>query len=350
MGRSPGLVDVARIAGVSHMTVSRVLNGHPSVKEETRARVLAAVEQTGYRRNSIARALHGDLSGTIGVVLAGEELHELSKVLRGVESAARSAGYWVNLAAWHGGTPEELAETFNRLIDQSVEGIALIADRPLAADALHRVQARVPVAVVMSGEVDNERLGSVEIDQVAGARMLTTHLLQLGHRRIAHLSGPARVYDARARVRGWQEELARAGVRRTTPLEGDFTADSGYELTRRLLTRARMPSAIFAGNDHMAIGVLAALHEAGVRVPDDVSLVGFDDAPAVTHLVPPLTTVRQDFTSLGASVVEVLMAMLGGGTPEHRRLTPQLIERSSTAHPPLPQPDRAVRLRETHHA
>lgn len=331
MGKAPGLVDVARLAGVSHMTVSRVLNSHPMVKEETRQRVLAAVAELGYRRNSIARALHGDASKTLGVVLAGEELFELSKVLLGIETAAKQAGYWVNLAAWHGGSAADLTETVNRLIDQSVDGIAFVADRPMAAQALASVDSRVPVAVVMSGAVDNDRLGSVEIDQVAGARALTRHLLDLGHRRIVHLSGPSQVFDAQARVEGFRLEVAAAGLKKPDVVEGDFTPESGYDLTRALLRRKTLPTAVFAGNDMMAIGALKAFAEAGLRVPADVSLVGFDDSPGMTHLVPPLTTVRQNFTALGTAVIEMLLLMLAGGTPTHRLIIPTLIERESSA-------------------
>ncbi|MBB2903385.1 LacI family transcriptional regulator [Kineococcus radiotolerans] len=338
MAKGPGLVDVARAAGVSHMTVSRVLNGHPMVKDETRQRVLAAVQELGYRRNSIARALHGDVSGTLGVVLAGEELFELPKVLLGIETAAKDAGYWVNLAAWHGGSADDLTETVNRLIDQSVDGIAFVADRPLAAEALSSVNSRVPVAVVMSGAVANEKLASVEIDQVAGARAVTRHLLDLGHRRLVHLSGPERVYDAHARVVGFREEMRAAGEQARV-LEGDLTPDSGYTLMRQLLggqasssVRAgeALPTAVFAGNDMMAMGALKALTEAGLRVPDDVSLVGFDDSPGMTHLVPPLTTVRQNFTLLGATVIDLVLTMLAGAAPVHRLIPPELIVRAST--------------------
>ncbi|MEZ0493639.1 LacI family DNA-binding transcriptional regulator [Kineococcus sp. TBRC 1896] len=330
MARAPGLVDVAQLAGVSHMTVSRVLNGHPMVKEETRQRVMAAVQQLGYRRNSIARALHGDVSGTLGVVLAGEELFELSKVLLGIETAAKDAGYWVNLAAWHGGSAADLTETVNRLLDQSVDGIAFVADRPMAAEALGSVDSRVPVAVVMSGAVANDKLASVEIDQVAGARTLTRHLLDLGHRRIAHLSGPSRVYDAQARVVGFRAEMAAAGITDPVVREGDFTPAGGYELTRQVLRTTPRPTAIFAGNDMMAVGSLKALVEAGVAVPEEVSLVGFDDSPGMSHLVPALTTVRQNFTLLGTTVIQMLLDMLVGAEPTHQLIPAQVVARDST--------------------
>ncbi|MEV4288735.1 LacI family DNA-binding transcriptional regulator [Nonomuraea bangladeshensis] len=157
MNRAPGMVDVAREAGVSHVTVSRVLNNHPSVRPETRARVEAAIEKLGYRRNSVARALKSRRSSTVGVVLAGTELYELPRVLRGVQTAAQRAGYWVNLASWQGGTTTDLAETLQRLTDQAVEAIAVIADRPMVMDALTGVVTGVPISVIMSGNVPNPR-------------------------------------------------------------------------------------------------------------------------------------------------------------------------------------------------
>ncbi|MFC7110897.1 LacI family DNA-binding transcriptional regulator [Nonomuraea rubra] len=200
---------MAREAGVSHVTVSRVLNNHPSVRPETRARVEAAIEKLGYRRNSVARALKSRRSSTIGVVLAGTELYELPRILRGVQTAAQRAGYWVNLASWQGGTTVDLTETLQRLTDQAVEAVAVIADRPMAVDALTGVVTGVPMTVIMSGNVPNPDLGFVELDQELGARLAVRHLTGLGHRHIVHLTGSLRTFDARARVEGW-----RAGMRR----------------------------------------------------------------------------------------------------------------------------------------
>jgi DNA-binding LacI/PurR family transcriptional regulator len=331
--RPPGMVDVARLAGVSHITVSRVLNGHPSVSEKTRQRVLDAIQTLGYRRNTVARALKSGRSSTIGVVIAGSELFELPRILTGVEAVAREAGYWVNLASWQGGGEEELAETLQRLTDQSVEAIAVIADRPGVLAALNSVTSRVPVTVVMSGDVPNPGLAFVELDQESGARQAVRHLLGLGHRTVAHFSGALRVYDARARVAGWRDELTAAGAPPGELLEGDFTAESGYRLARRVAEPGELPTALFVGNDQMAMGVLAAFAELGIRVPEDVSLVGFDDVAGSAFLVPSLTTVRQDFVALGATSVRLILDQLAGSAPEHVKIEPRLIVRRSTAAP-----------------
>ncbi|MEV4471488.1 LacI family DNA-binding transcriptional regulator [Nonomuraea salmonea] len=335
MNRAPGMVDVAREAGVSHVTVSRVLNDHPSVRPETRARVEAAIEKLGYRRNSVARALKSRRSSTIGVVLAGAELYELPRMLRGVQSAAQRAGYWVNLASWQGGSTRDFAETLRRLTDQAVEAVAVIGDRPMVVDALAEIATDVPVTVIVSGTVPNPDLGFVELDQELGARLAVRHLLRLGHRRIAYLTGALRTYDARARVDGWRAALAEVPEAQGELFEGDFTGNSGYRLATYLVTRheAEPPTAIFTGNDQMAMGVLAAFAELGVRVPQDVSLVGFDDIPGAAYLVPALTTVRQDFLGLGERCVEQLLGRIKGDAPATERIPPELVVRRSTAPP-----------------
>lgn len=334
MNRPPGMMDVAREAGVSHITVSRVINDHPSVRPETRARVEAAIQKLGYRRNSVARALKSRRSATIGVVIVGSELFELPRILLGVETASKQAGYWVSLASWQGeSTTGDLVETLQRLTDQAVEAIAVVADRSVVVEALAGLVFEVPVAVVMSGSVPNPDLSFVEVDQELGARQVVRHLLDLGHRRIAHLSGPPRTFDARARVEGWQVELAAAGAEGVM-LEGDFTAESGFRLAHELCAHdAGPPTAVFAGNDHMAMGVLAAFAERGMKVPQDVSLVGFDDIKGADYLVPALTTVRQDFAHLGRSAIELLVRMLQGEKAAREKITPELVVRRSTAPP-----------------
>ncbi|WP_020116987.1 LacI family DNA-binding transcriptional regulator [Streptomyces canus] len=334
MDRPPGMMDVAREAGVSHITVSRVVNGHPSVRPETRARVEAAIQKLGYRRNSVARALKSRRSSTIGVVIVGSELFELPRILLGVETAAKQAGYWVSLASRQGeGTTGDLLETLQRLTDQSVEAIAVVADRPGTVEALSGLSLGVPVAVVMSGTVPSPDLSFVEVDQELGARLAVRHLLDLGHRNIAHLTGALRTFDARARVEGWQAELTAAAAEGAR-LEGDFNAESGFRLAHELCDAdSGLPTAVFAGNDQMAMGVLAAFAERGVKVPHDVSVVGFDDMKGAGYLVPALTTVRQDFAHLGRSAIELLVRMVGGDPAQRQKITPRLVVRHSTAVP-----------------
>lgn len=324
------MVDVARTAGVAHVTVSRVLNGSSSVRPETRDRVLRVIDELGYRRNDMARALKSGRSTALGVVIAGSELFELPRILLGVEQVAGEAGYWTNMASWQGGSREQLDGALERLIGQGAEGIAVIADRPVALEALDRVVARVPISVVMSGDIANPAIGSVELDQGEGARRATRHLLDLGHRDIVHLSGRMGTYDARARVEGWRAAMRDAGIEAPVVLHGDFSARSGHDLALELVTSKRLPTAIFAGNDLMALGVLSGFAAAGVKVPDDVSLVGFDDIVGMDYLVPSLTTVRQDFVMLGRRSIEMLLAMIAGEPARHHMIEPSLVVREST--------------------
>ncbi|MFD6141444.1 LacI family DNA-binding transcriptional regulator [Promicromonospora sp. NPDC060271] len=335
-GRRPTMVDVARAAGVAHITVSRVVNNEPTVRPATRDRVLRAIDELGYRRNDSARVLRSGRSTMLGVVLAGSELFELPRMLLGIEQAAKDAGHWVSLTSWQGGTHEQFEQCLGQLVGQGAAGVAVVADRPVVLEALHRTVARVPISVMMSGNVANPAIGSVELDQVEGARLATRHLLDLGHRDVVHLSGAMETYDARARVDGWRDELRRAGIAERRVLHGDFTARSGHELAAGLVDGladqpdATLPTAIFAGNDQMAIGVISALAARGIAVPGDVSLVGFDDTAGSDYLVPALTTVRQDFVTLGRLSIEVLLDMMAGGAARHHLLSPSLVVRAST--------------------
>ncbi|NQX28945.1 LacI family DNA-binding transcriptional regulator [Microbacteriaceae bacterium VKM Ac-2854] len=335
MTRRPGMVDVAKVAGVSHVTVSRVLNDHPMVRPETRAKVEAAIAELGYRRNNVARALKSRRSSTLGILLAGSGLYELPHTLLGAERAAKAAGFTVSLASWQGGTAEELEEAMDHLVDQSVAGITIIADRPVATAALQALRPAVPTQVMMSGQVDTEAgLGFIEFDHVHGARTAVRHLIELGHRDIAHLAGTAGVYDAQARLQGWRDELAAHGLPEGELIDGDFTATSGYRWARAAADRpGGPPTAIFASNDQMALGVLAGFAESGLRVPDDVSVVGYDDQAGTEFAIPALTTVRQDFEVLGAEAMTQLLTLVDGAEPVVRRLEPTLIRRRSSAPP-----------------
>jgi len=335
VSRPPGMVDVARLAGVSHVTVSRVLNNRELVKPETRQRVEAAIAELGYRRNEIARELKSRKSSTIGVVLAGAQLFELPHTLFGVETTAREAGYGLTLASWQGIGGDPLAETVERLGDRAVEGVLLIADRPVVVDELSALRPRVPTTVMLSGQVEGtEGLGYIEYDHVYGARAAVRHLLELGHRTVAHITGNLATFDANARLQGWQEELRAHGITGGERYEGDFQATSGYRWGSFLATRPEgPPTAVFAANDQIAMGVLAAFAQHRIRVPEDVSLVGYDDQAGVEFTVPALTTVRQDFTTLGTEAIRVVLDRIAGGEPGITRLLPELMVRRSTAAP-----------------
>lgn len=332
--RPPAMSDVAVVAGVSHQTVSRVLNNHPSVRPETRERVLEAIAQLGYRRNTAARALVTRRTGTIGVVSSGSALFGPTSTLIAVEVAARDAGFFVSVATVARWEAHGVHGVLEHLMAQGVEGVVVIAAHDEAIEAVQEFDAPVPVVMVGPKDLPDDR-PSVAVDQYAGARLATAHLLGLGHRDVVHLAGPQDWLDARARIRGWQDELAAAGLPAGTRIEGDWTAGRGYGVGRDLV-RQGAPTAVFAANDQLALGLLRAFAEGGVRVPQDVSVVGFDDVDGSAHFFPPLTTVRQEFGELGRRCLELLLAAINGtvgvGGPG-ALVEPQLVVRGSSGPP-----------------
>ncbi|MFE4081493.1 LacI family DNA-binding transcriptional regulator [Paenarthrobacter sp. YIM B13468] len=321
--------DVARVAGVSHQTVSRVLNNHPNVSTKTRERVEQAITELGYRRNTAARSLVTRRSQTIGVL--GSELAQYgpSHTLLGVQQAARDAGYFVSVAGLREVTPETIKDAMAHFMDQGVDGIVVTVPHPGTFDVLKDITAQVPLVAV--GSVGDEHLSGATVDQREGARLAVQHLLELGHKHIGHLSGPADWIDAVARTEGWRDALRKAGLEPAALIEGDWSAECGY-LEGLKIAAERSMTALFVANDQMALGVLRAFHEAGVRVPADISVVGFDDQPEAAYFIPPLTTVAQDFEELGERCIGLLLDRLEtGATGTPVTVKPRLVVRATTA-------------------
>ena len=336
-GRPPAMVDVAVAAGVSHQTVSRVLNEHPNVSPEVRTRVLNAVERLGYRRNSAARALVTRRSGTIGVVTSGSTLFGPTRTLVAIEHAARAQGLFVSLATVGEWRKDRVRSAIDHFLDQGADGIVVIASHDEAAAAVEELEHRVPLVVVGRAGLEGHA-STVAIDQVAGGAVATQHLLDLGHRDVLHLAGPAPWLDARARAVGFRETMAAAKLAPRTLWAEDWSAETGFRAANELLwrvgrRRTQMPTAIFAANDLLALGMIHALARAGVRVPDDVSVVGYDDGDGSAHFSPPLTTVAQEFDELGYRCLDLLMAAQSGGVPTVELVPPRLLVRESTAAP-----------------
>jgi len=326
--------DVARVAGVSHQTVSRVLNDHPSVRPETRERVRAAIVELGYRPNPIARALVTRRTHTIGVLAPASNLFGPASLVIAVEQAARQHGWYVSLASLSDFDPPSVAAAIDHFLSQQVDGLVVVAPVPSAVEACSAAALGVPTVMVATDAEPSGDFDVVAIDQEAGARLAVRHLLDLGHQNVVHVSGPADWLDAAARLRGWRQELSSAGVDVWDVLVGDWSPESGYRVGRELLAGDRLPTALFAANDLMAIGLVRALVEAGVSVPEQVSVVGFDDIDATGFLLPPLTTVRQDLVTLGRLGVERLISRIDGADPgEPVRQPPELVVRASTAAP-----------------
>jgi DNA-binding LacI/PurR family transcriptional regulator len=332
MARPPGMQDVARLAGVSHQTVSRVLNHHPSVRPETRERVQAAIGTLGYRRNSAARALARNRSGTIGLLAASTSRSGPVSTLVAVEEASRAAGMYVNITSLRVYDPASVRAALDHFLDQGVEGIIAIAPVQAAVDAATAGAHDLPTVIIAPPDEAGRAALHVAVDQRAGARLAVRHLVGLGHRGIAHLGGPPAWRDAAERATGWREELAVAGLPAAPLLPGDWTAASGYAAAQGWSGDG--VTAVFAANDLMALGLVRGLSEQGLRVPADVSVVGFDDIEVTGYSLPPLTTVRQDFGDLGRAAVRVLLARLAGQQPSAPTLIePELVVRASTAPP-----------------
>ncbi|ANS69774.1 HTH-type transcriptional repressor purR [Streptomyces lincolnensis] len=320
--RGPGMTEVARAAGVSQKTVSRVVNGEPHVSPQVRDRVLRVIRELDYRPNNAARALLLGRYRRIGVVSLGTALYGPSTLLIALERAMQRAGYSFALAGTLEG--QQISVAVEALLEQGVDGIVL--SEPIDDGTPLRIGADVPVVSLAEGVELTEGAGAVVgADGVAAARLATEHLLSLGHRTVWHIPGPQNWWAARDRLRGWREALAAAGIPEPPlPTAGDWSPASGYAAGRQLARLADV-TAVFAANDDMALGALRAFAEAGLTVPDDVSVVGYDDIPAAAYTSPPLTTVHHDTAALADHAVDVLIAMIEG-SPRPDRPTGLAVE------------------------
>ncbi|HMB68979.1 MAG TPA: LacI family DNA-binding transcriptional regulator [bacterium] len=298
--------DVARAARVSIATVSRVLNDNPRVSERTRRRVWAAADRLDYTPNSAARALTTRRTRTLGVLLPDLYGEFFSEVIRGVDRAAREADLQVLISSSHANTEEALSAA--RAMRGRIDGLIMMAPDSGSAEALRRLARGTPV-VVINPRKGIEGCRAVSIANFEGSYGAVKHLIELGHTSLATVSGPRRNVDAEERLRGFRRALRDQGLEPAEALivRGDFTESSGHRAATEILGNGRRPTAVFAANDSMAIGLLSALGDLGVRVPGDLAVVGFDDIAIARYLTPPLTTVRVDASELGARAVRRLL-------------------------------------------
>ncbi|GAB3600616.1 LacI family DNA-binding transcriptional regulator [Microbacterium tumbae] len=327
--RVPSIRDVARLAGVSHQTVSRVLNEHPSIRPETKKRVQDAIAVLDYRPNLAARALVTSTTRTIGILSATIGEFGPTSSIASIEDAARAEGYSVNTVNLPETTPEAIGEAIRQLGREQVSGIVVLAPQVRVFNVLRGMAVGVPFVSLQTASGSDGF--SLAADQVAGARAVTEHLIGLGHSDIIHLAGPQDWIEAESRMRGYLEALREADLPTFPPIRGDWTADFGY-FAGTELARRRDFTAVFAANDLMAIGLMHGFRDAGLDVPRDVSVTGFDDIPVAAHVWPPLTTVHQEFPELGRRAVGILLAEIRGEkVPEFGFIEPMLRMRSSSA-------------------
>jgi DNA-binding LacI/PurR family transcriptional regulator len=326
MERAASIRDVARIAGVSHQTVSRVLNHSVSIRDVTRDRVLAAMAELQYRPSAAARALSTSRSKTIGVLASTRANYGPARSIQAIEQAARERGYFVTSSSVTESDETSLLAALANLMDQNIEALVVIAPQQRMFDTIADLAPRIPYITLRALATGDA--SALRVDEIAGARTATRHLVELGHVSIGHLAGPRDWIEAEARMQGFLQELTSRDLPVSVPVLGDWTADFGYRAGMQLL-RWRDVTAYFCSNDAMAIGLMHAARDLGLDVPGDVSIVGYDDVPAAAHLWPPLTTVRQDFAELGRRCITTLLGEEEPPPP----LMPELVVRGTTAPP-----------------
>ena len=326
--RKANIYDVAKLAEVSHQTVSRVLNNHSSVKQATRERVETAIAQLKYRPNQAARQLVTSRSKMIGILIAGTELYGPWAILNAMEREARSEGYSVISISVLPDSPESWREGIDQLRNLDTDGVITIA---LSKQIIKEVEKTLTSATIVVVDTEpSKKFDSVNIENYVGGRIATQHLIDLGHKRIVHITGPSDGYEGQQRRSGYEDAMNEAKLKADI-VEGDWSITTGYKTGCELTERKVLPTAIFTSNDHLALGVMKALNENKISVPQEMSIVGFDNIPEAEFLNPALTTIHQDFDELGKLAIDQMLSQLKGPC-SHKALTiaPQLIVRQST--------------------
>ncbi|MFF2494280.1 LacI family DNA-binding transcriptional regulator [Agromyces sp. NPDC058064] len=310
--------DVAVHAGVSAQTVSRVANGQTNVRPATRDRVLASMQALGYRPNSAARNLKSGRFRSIGFVTFNLATLGNERTLNAVAEASEAAGYTTTLLPVMDPTQLDVAGAFGRLEEQAVDGIILVMSAEVGALDEWGLTAGLPLVIVDSDAQLPYTI--VDTDQEQGAQIALQHLLELGHRDIAHISGPENSFSSRRRADAYRQTMAAAGLPARPVLVGDWSAESGLARARELLATDEPPTAIFASNDQMALGVMHAIHERGLSIPGDLSVVGFDDTEEAALYWPALTTVHQNFDQVGRHATRLLLSLIDGEAETKQKL------------------------------
>ncbi|MEO8392328.1 MAG: substrate-binding domain-containing protein [Chloroflexota bacterium] len=340
------LRDVARRAGVSYQTVSRVINNHANVADETRQRIQETIVELDYHPNKAARSLAARHSQTLALITFGLDFYGPAQMVVHIERAARNAGYDLifsnvasNVSSASGSTNasvKSIQAAVNSIRRWQVDGILMITPiLEMSYETIARQGKSEDIPIVQINGPLGAQTPSVVVEQRAGSRMITQHLIDLGHRRIAEICGPLTWFDALERHQSWEKTLQTAGLEVGASIQGDWTAQGGYQAAQQLLSRHTDFTALVVGNDQMALGAMRALRETDLRIPEDVSIVGFDDIAESSFMEPPLTTIRQDFAALGKRGIEYLIArIVNPDLPlQQQVIYPEVILRSSTAAP-----------------
>jgi DNA-binding LacI/PurR family transcriptional regulator len=328
------MTDVAARCGVSYQTVSRVINEMPEVAESTRSRVLRAIEQLGYRPNMTARQLVSRRSTILGHISYPIGLYGPSQTLVNIEESANQAGYRVMFSGIVEPKISEISRAVNELCAHRVAGILVYLPLEMDLSVLRDLCQNIPL-VAMDSDL-NFKTGAVMVQQKNGSRIATEHLINLGHRQIAHIRAPLAWRPGRLRYQGWLSALKEARLDPGPCVDGDWSPQSGFQAAQSLIKNHwGQFTALVVANDQMALGAIRAFHEAGISVPNDLSIVGFDDIPEAGYFFPPLTTILQDFPRIGKLGIQCLLEEIHSGSrgPRTYTVVPTLVQRASTARP-----------------
>jgi DNA-binding LacI/PurR family transcriptional regulator len=331
--RKPSLHDVAKLAGVSHTTVSRVLNHVQYVSATTKVRVEEAMLKLNYRPNLQARGLVTKNPDTIGILVVSDaNLVGALKILSEVSVQASRSSFFTSITSFDGVGEESLEDATNRLLDQRLAGLVVISGRQDGLGQIVRMANGLPLVFCKAGPKNYSQ--RIKLENEEAAHRATVHLLELGHTKLIHFSGPKGLIDSDERRTGFERAMKEAGHAEYSIFEGDWTADSGFRIGNLLAESGVDFTAVFCGNDKMALGLIHSLNERGLEVPRNVSIVGFDDLEQAKHFRPALTTVRQDFSEFGFRALLLLQAQMGNlQKPELTPLQPQLVIRNSCSKP-----------------
>jgi DNA-binding LacI/PurR family transcriptional regulator len=327
--KQSNIYDVARLAKVSHQTVSRVLNNSTSIRPETKSRVMSAMESLGYRPNQAARALASHKTQMLGILASDTHHSGPASMVHFMELAARSEGFFVVTCGIDPGNPASVKEGIEHLLKLGIGGLAVVTPHLEAVAEVRRQVSGIPV-VTLDSMYQMDEL-AVSVDNFAGGASATQHLIDLGHRNIVHVSGPLNWFESSARSAGYSSTMLNANLSPQI-INGDWSLQTGYRVGNELDINRRDVTAVFLANDRMAIGLLRSMRERGIEVPSRLSVVGFDDLEESEFCWPPLTTVRQDFLELGSRAMKLLLDELSGNhLKKLDRLVPNLVIRESTA-------------------
>jgi DNA-binding LacI/PurR family transcriptional regulator len=329
--KKPNIYDVAKLAGVSHQTVSRVINNAGYIKDDTRIKVQEAMGDLGYVPNAAARALVTSKTKIVGILVSDIVYHGPAGMMHAMEKEARRGGFFAISASVDPLDDNSIAQGIEHLRRLGIEGLVVITPQSDSVQAVERLVTDIPVVFIDSP--NNSKELSAELDNFSGAKRATEHLISLGHESIVHVTGPSGWFDSAPRVAGYESAMHDAKLQPKI-VPGDWTVPTGYEIGRGLDMDTDKVTAIFAANDHLALGLMRALRQRGYAIPERVSIIGFDDVPEAAYYEPPLTTMRPDFAELGRVAME---KMLGHINSEEmlraETLVPELIVRESTARP-----------------